>query len=154
MVLIRMVLFDMLMIITLRKWSLQRVQTIIILLTSMCTGKFYQMRLYSHFPRDPKKFIRKKLNMSQRRPSAVWMPGGLGIGGPFFHVTGVVLLRLSLDQASFGNSGGLVEINEKQNFNNVYISDCNRKDLGSVVQGIVSLTSPLRGQLVKCFTTL
>ena len=28
------------------------------------------------------------------------------------------------------------------------------KDLGSVVQSIASLTSSLRGQLVKCFTTL
>ena len=27
-------------------------------------------------------------------------------------------------------------------------------DLGPVVQSIVSLTSSLRGQLVKCFTTL
>ena len=29
-----------------------------------------------------------------------------------------------------------------------------QKDLGPVVQSIVSLTSSLRGQLVKCFTTL
>ena len=28
------------------------------------------------------------------------------------------------------------------------------KSLGPVVQSIVSLTSSLRGQLVKCFTTL
>ena len=28
------------------------------------------------------------------------------------------------------------------------------ENLGPVVQSIVSLTSPLRGQLVKCFTTL
>ena len=30
----------------------------------------------------------------------------------------------------------------------------NPKDLGRVVQSIVSLTSSLRGQLVKCFMTL
>ena len=29
-----------------------------------------------------------------------------------------------------------------------------KKDLGPVVQSIVSLTSSFRGQLVKCFTTL
>ena len=29
-----------------------------------------------------------------------------------------------------------------------------RRDLGPVVQSIFSLTSPLRGQLVMCFTTL
>ena len=29
-----------------------------------------------------------------------------------------------------------------------------RKHLGPVVQSIVSLTSSLRGQLVKCFTTI
>ena len=29
-----------------------------------------------------------------------------------------------------------------------------QKDLGPVVQSIVSLTSPLRGQHVKCITTL
>ena len=31
---------------------------------------------------------------------------------------------------------------------------CNRKRLDPVVQSIASLTSSLRGQLVKCFTTL
>ena len=35
-----------------------------------------------------------------------------------------------------------------------FIAFQRKKDVGPVVQSIVSLTSSLRGQLVKCFTTL
>ena len=36
----------------------------------------------------------------------------------------------------------------------LFIQKSKVEDLGPVVQSIVSLTSSLRGQLVKCFTTL
>ena len=37
---------------------------------------------------------------------------------------------------------------------NVFLFQITAQHLGPVVQSIVSLTSSLRGQLVKCFTTL
>ena len=45
---------------------------------------------------------------------------------------------------------------DKKKNNNGYklIEICKTNNLGPVVQSIVSLTSSLRGQLVKCFTTL
>ena len=47
-------------------------------------------------------------------------------------------------------------MNSFDHLNKVHILDCTDfcSHQGPVVQSIVSLTSPLRGQLVKCFRTL
>ena len=41
-----------------------------------------------------------------------------------------------------------------QSVSNIFITHIKVRVLGPVVQSIVSLTSSLRGQLVKCFMTL
>ena len=43
---------------------------------------------------------------------------------------------------------------QSQNLTKVYASEAGKVIQGPVVQSIVSLTSLLRGQLIRCFTTL
>ena len=53
------------------------------------------------------------------------------------------------------NSPGSANCFTKQELmEKVNCPDLNVVDMGPVVQSIVSLTSSLRGQLVKCFTTI
>ena len=50
---------------------------------------------------------------------------------------------------------GALRVKSQSNFSpDCSVSTMAYKHLGPVVQSIVSLTSSLRGQLVKCFTTL